>query len=89
MYIVITYFSVCKVPVDLLWLHQEIDHLPQSKLEIHLPEVENPPEILKHSTCMAALILSRVAHSNPAGQRLFCCIWIPYSNTVLCLLAEE
>jgi len=42
-----TYFSVSKVPVDLLRLDHEVDHLPQGKLKIHLAEVENPPEILK------------------------------------------
>ena len=41
-----TYFSVCEIPVDLLRLDHEVDHLPDGKLKVHLTEVENPPQIL-------------------------------------------
>jgi len=43
----IVYLPILKVPVDLLGLIEQVEHLPQSKLKIHLPEVEYPPQILK------------------------------------------
>ena len=44
----IVYLPILKVPVDLLGLIEQVEHLPQSKLKIHLPEVEYPPQILKN-----------------------------------------
>ena len=41
------YFSVLKISVDLLRFVEQIQHLPQSKLKIHMTEVENPSQILK------------------------------------------
>ena len=42
------YFSILKVPVDVLRFVEQIEHLPDRKLKIHLTEVEYPPEILKY-----------------------------------------
>ena len=39
------YFSVLKI--DLLRFVEQIQHLPQSKLKIHVSEMENPSKILK------------------------------------------
>ena len=41
------YFSILKVPVDVLRFVEQIEHLPDSELKVHLTEVEYPPEILK------------------------------------------
>ena len=41
------YFSVLKISVDLLRFVEQIQHLPQSKLKIHVSEMENPSKILK------------------------------------------
>ena len=35
----IVYLPVLKVPVDLLGFIEQVEHLPQSKLKIHLSEV--------------------------------------------------
>ena len=43
------HFSVLKIPVDALRLVEQVEHLPERELEVHLPEVEYPPEILKVS----------------------------------------
>ena len=41
------YFSILKVPVDVLRSVEQIEHLPDGELKVHLTEVEYPPEILK------------------------------------------
>ena len=46
----IVYLPVLKVPVDLLGFIEQVEHLPQSKLKIHLPEVKYPPQILEKYT---------------------------------------
>ena len=45
--IVLTNLSILKISIHLLWLVEEIQHLPESKFKIHVPKVENPPQILK------------------------------------------
>ena len=42
------YFSILKIPVDVLRFVEQIEHLPDCKLKVHLTEVEYPPEILKY-----------------------------------------
>ena len=42
------YFSILKVPVDVLRFVEQIEHLPDGELKVHLTEVEYPPEILKY-----------------------------------------
>ena len=44
----ISYFSILKVPVDVLRFVEQIEHLPDGELEVHLTEVKYPPEILKY-----------------------------------------
>lgn len=45
------FLSVCEVSVDLLWFVEKVNHLPQCELEIHLPEVKDPPEVLVSLSC--------------------------------------
>ena len=42
------HLSILKVAVHVLWSVEEVEHLPERELKVHLPEVEDPAEILKH-----------------------------------------
>ena len=44
-----THLSVVKVSVDLLWFVEEVDHLPERELKVHLAEMEDPAQILQNN----------------------------------------
>ena len=59
--LVLGLFPVVEVTVDPLRRGEQVEHLPGSKLEIHLPEAEQTPQVL------VALSASRVARCVPAA----------------------
>lgn len=35
-----------EVAVDSLWRRKQVKHLPEGKFKVHLPEMEQPPQVL-------------------------------------------
>lgn len=52
-----------EVAVDPLRRREEVKHLPQGEVKVHLPEVEQPPQVL------VALGAGRVASGVPGSER--------------------
>lgn len=43
--LILRLLSVMKVPIDPLRGSEQVEHLPASKLEVHLPETEKPSQV--------------------------------------------
>lgn len=44
--LVLGLFPVVEVAVDSLWGREQVKHLPQGKFKVHLPEMEQPSQVL-------------------------------------------
>lgn len=60
--LVLGLFPVVEVAVDPLWRREQVEHLPQGKLKVHLPHVEQPPQVL------VSLGTGRVARRIPGAR---------------------
>lgn len=61
--LVLGLLPVVEVAVDALRRREEVEHLPQGELKVHLPHVEQPPQVL------VALGAGRVAGRVPGARR--------------------